>query len=76
MTKNGLKNEHTCDGHRKYFQQPTKVLALAHEAHCVFWGWLVLGFLLVGKPNLCGNKKQYGVTANHPTSPTFPVILV
>ena len=38
MRKNGLKNEHTYDGHRKYFQQPTKVLALALEAHCVFLG--------------------------------------
>ena len=32
------KNEDTCDGHRKYFQQPTQVLALALESMFIFWG--------------------------------------
>ena len=59
----------TFNSQRKYLRWHLKPTAF-------FWGCLVLGFLLVGKPNLCGNKKQYGVTANHPTSPTFPVILV
>ena len=36
MKKKPQKNASTCDGHRKYFQQPTQVLSLALESTCVF----------------------------------------
>ena len=36
LKKYALKNESTCDGHRKYFQQPTKVLSLALESTFIF----------------------------------------